>query len=189
MAHNEIHVDAPPEAVFAVLADPRSFARWVVGSRKIRSADPEWPATGTTFDHAVGVGPFTLADSTTVQQREPPRLLKMLVRARPLTQAVVTLQLRRAAEGTLVVMDEHPADLRSRILFNPLVQPLVRVRNAESCVGSRRSPKAPSRSRTARCPPGEARRRARSRSRAAPDLPHRDRDQRLTRPARRSARG
>lgn len=89
-------------------------------------------ATGTTFDHAVGVGPFTLADSTTVQQREPPRLLKMLVRARPLTQAVVTLQLRRAAEGTQVVMEEHPADLRSRILFNPLVQPLVHVRNAES---------------------------------------------------------
>ena len=33
MAHNEIHVDATPDAVFAVLADPRSFARWVVGSR------------------------------------------------------------------------------------------------------------------------------------------------------------
>jgi len=71
MAHNEIHVDARPEAVFAVLADPRSFARWVVGSRKIRSADPAWPATGTTFDHAVGVGPLTLADSTTVRQSEP----------------------------------------------------------------------------------------------------------------------
>jgi uncharacterized protein YndB with AHSA1/START domain len=132
MAHNEIHVEAPPEAVFAVLSDPRSFARWVVGSRKIRSADAAWPAPGTTFDHAVGVGPFMLPDSTTVQAAEPPHLLQMLVRARPITQAIVTLQLRPEAAGTRVVMDERPADRRSRLVFNPLGEPLIRLRNAES---------------------------------------------------------
>jgi uncharacterized protein YndB with AHSA1/START domain len=132
MAHNEIRVDAPPEAVFAVLADPRSFARWVVGSRKIRGAEADWPAAGATFDHAVGIGPFTLADSTTAVQSDTPRLLEMLVRARPLTQAVVTLQLRPDGSGTLVEMDERPADRRSRIVFNPLIEPLVRLRNAES---------------------------------------------------------
>jgi carbon monoxide dehydrogenase subunit G len=132
MAHNVIRVDATPEAVFDVLSDPRSFARWVVGSRKIRGADPEWPAAGTSFDHSVGLGPFTLADSTSVKQSERPQLLKLLVRARPFTQAVVTLQMRRAAGGTLVEMDEYPADLRSRIFFNALTQPLVRLRNAES---------------------------------------------------------
>jgi uncharacterized protein YndB with AHSA1/START domain len=132
MAHNEIHVAAPPEAVFAVLSDPRSFARWVVGSREIRAADPGWPAPGTTFDHAVGAGPFLLSDSTTVQTSEPPHLLRMLVRARPLTQAVVTLQIQPEAGGSRIVMDEHAADRRSLILFNPLGEPLVRVRNAES---------------------------------------------------------
>ena len=132
MAHNEIHVDAPPEAVFAVLADPRSFARWVVGSRRIRSADPDWPAPGTTFDHAVGVGPLTISDSTSVRSADPPHRLELLVRARPFTQAVVTLTLRPEAGGTRVEMDEHPADRRSRLLFNPLTEPLVRLRNKES---------------------------------------------------------
>lgn len=132
MAHNEIRVDATPEAVFDVLSDPRAFARWVVGSRKIRGADPEWPGVGTSFDHSVGLGPFTLADSTSVKQSERPRLLTLLVRARPFTQAVVTLQMRRTAGGTLVEMDEHPADLRSRIFFNAVTQPLIRLRNAES---------------------------------------------------------
>ena len=53
MAHNEIDMDVPAEKVFAVLSDPRSFARWVVGSREIRRADPDWPAVGTAFDHKV----------------------------------------------------------------------------------------------------------------------------------------
>jgi carbon monoxide dehydrogenase subunit G len=132
MAHNEIGVDATPDAVFDVLSDPRSFARWVVGSRKIRGADPEWPAAGTSFDHSVGVGPFTLADSTSVKQSERPQLLKLLVRARPFTRAVVTLQMRPDAAGTRVEMDERPADCRSRIFFNALTEPLVRLRNAES---------------------------------------------------------
>jgi uncharacterized protein YndB with AHSA1/START domain len=132
MAHNEITTHAAPDAVFAVLADPRSFARWVVGSRKVRAADPDWPAPGATFDHAVGIGPLTVADSTTVRAAERPHRLEMLVRARPLTVAVVTLRLHADGSGTRVEMDERPADLRSRIFMNPLTDPLVRVRNHES---------------------------------------------------------
>ena len=132
MAHNEIHIDAPPEAVFAVLADPRSFARWVVGSKKIRAADPTWPAAGTSFDHAVGVGPLSLKDTTSVRQAEPPQRLELLVRARPFTRAVVSLRLHPVASGTRVAMDERPADLRSRLFFNPLTEPLTRLRNHES---------------------------------------------------------
>jgi uncharacterized protein YndB with AHSA1/START domain len=132
MAHNEIQVNVTPEAVFGVLADPRSFARWVVGSRKIRGADPDWPAAGTSFDHTVGLGPLKLADTTSVKRSEYPRLLELLVRARPFTRAVVRIELRPVVGGTVVAMDEHPADGRSRIVFNPLTQPLVRLRNAES---------------------------------------------------------
>ena len=132
MAHNEVTVEAPPEAVYDVLSDPRSFARWVVGSRKIRAADPDWPAPGATFDHAVGIGPLTVADGTTVRAAQAPHRLELLVRARPFTTAVVTLTLHRVADKTRVEMEEHPADLRSRILFNPLTDPLVRLRNKES---------------------------------------------------------
>jgi uncharacterized protein YndB with AHSA1/START domain len=132
MAHNEIKVDATPAAVFDVLADPRSYARWVVGSRKIRAADADWPAPGTTFDHAVGIGPLQIPDSTTVRAAARPRRLELLVRARPLTRAVVTLTLHAEARGTRVEMEERPADQRSRLFMNRLTDPLIRLRNHES---------------------------------------------------------
>jgi uncharacterized protein YndB with AHSA1/START domain len=132
MAHNEIHIAVPPERVFAVLSEPRSFARWVVGSREIRRADRDWPAVGTAFDHKVGVWPITLSDNSEVVQCEAPRLLKMLVKARPFSRAYVTMSLLPAAGGTQVSMDEYAADMRTRLLFNPLTDPLVRVRNRVS---------------------------------------------------------
>lgn len=133
VAHNEIDIDAPPQAVFAVLSDPRSFARWVVGSRAIRSADEDWPAPGTAFDHTVGIGPVALSDHTRVLESDPPSLLAMLVYARPLSKAYVTLRLAaRGGAGARVSMDEHAADLRTRLLFNALTDPLVRLRNHQS---------------------------------------------------------
>ncbi len=132
MAHNEIHIDAPPERVFAVLSEPRSFARWVVGSREIRRADPDWPAVGTVFDHTVGIWPIVLSDHSQVMECEAPRLLRLLVKARPLSRADVTLRLRPVGKGTRVSMDEIAADARSRLLFNPFTDPLVRLRNNAS---------------------------------------------------------
>src|SRR5215213_2444608 len=112
MAHNEITFTVPPEAVFDVLADPRSYARWVVGSRAIRAADPDWPARGAVFDHAQGVGPR--------------------VQARPVSVAHVTLRLQPGDGGTHVEMEEAAADLRSLLTMNPVTDPLMRLRNAES---------------------------------------------------------
>jgi hypothetical protein len=132
MAHNELQMDVPPERVFAVLSEPRSFARWVVGSREIRRADPSWPAVGSAFDHTVGVWPITLSDHSEVVECKAPRLLKLLVKARPFSRAFVTLQLRPLGGGTLVSMDECAADPRSRLVFNALTDPLVRARNRVS---------------------------------------------------------
>jgi uncharacterized protein YndB with AHSA1/START domain len=132
MAHNEIDVHAPPEAVFDVLADPRSFARWVVGSRRIRRVDQDWPAPGTCFDHAVGIGPLAVKDSSCVEASERPRLLRLLVMVRPISKAHVTLRLLPEPGGTRLTMDEHAADARSRLLFNRLTDPLVKLRNQES---------------------------------------------------------
>jgi uncharacterized protein YndB with AHSA1/START domain len=133
MAVNEIDIDAPPEDVFAVLADARSYGHWVVGSRAIHAADASWPAPGSVFDHSQGFGPFVaLRDSTTVLECTRPASLKMRVQARPLTVAHVTLRLTPKDAGTHVVMEENPADLRSQITMNPLVQPLLHLRNAEA---------------------------------------------------------
>ena len=132
MAHNEIHATVPPDAVFDVLADARSYGHWVVGSRTIRSADPEWPAAGSVFDHEQGGLLPLLRDQTTALESRRPSLLRMRVQARPLTVAHVTLRLVPAEGGTRIEMDEVPANLRSRILMNPLTDVLIRVRNAES---------------------------------------------------------
>lgn len=129
MAHNELDMNASPEQVFAVLSEPRSYARWVVGSREVRRADPEWPAVGTAFDHTVGIWPLGLSDHSEVVASQPPRMLKLLVKARPFSRAYVTLQLDGNGGGTRVSMDEVAADARSRLFFNPLTDPLVRVRN------------------------------------------------------------
>jgi len=132
MAHNEIEIGVGPERVFAVLADPRSYARWVVGSREIRKADPEWPAVGSAFDHKVGVWPFVISDHSSVVECAAPSSLKLLVKARPLSRAYVTLQLEGHDGRTRVSMDEHAADMRSKLLFNRLTDPLVEIRNRVS---------------------------------------------------------
>jgi len=111
----------------------------------------------------------------------------MLVRARPLTQAVVTLQLRREAEGTLVVMDEDPADLRTRILLNPLVQPLVHLRNAESLRRLKALAEGSEPIPDGALPPRRSPAEGAVTGSSTPAHP--DRDRRLTRPARRGARG
>lgn len=129
MAHNEIYIGVPPEDVFAVLSEPRSFARWVVGSREIRRADPGWPKVGTAFDHRVGIWPVTLSDNSEVVECEPPRRLKLLVKARPFSRAYVTLDLKPSNGGTRLCMDEFAADIRSHLFFNPLTDPLIHVRN------------------------------------------------------------
>ena len=60
MARNETHIAAAPDAVFSVLSDPDAYGDWVVGSRRIRDADADFPAVGSKFHHQVGVPPFLL---------------------------------------------------------------------------------------------------------------------------------
>jgi hypothetical protein len=112
-----------------VLADPRSYAYWVVGSREIRGADPDWPAVGSAFHHTVGVGPLRVRDHTVVEAVKPPRMLRLKAKARPLGTARVTLELRRRGRGTEVTMTEQPGDLATAVIFNPLMHLLVRGRN------------------------------------------------------------
>ena len=133
MAINEIHIDAPPERVFEVLADWGSYGHWVVGSRKIRGADPAFPAAGTKFHHQVGFGPLKLNDHTSVLEVDQPGKLVLKAKARPLFgTAVVDLRLKPDNGGTHVIMREDPGDTLTAFVFNPLTHLLVRGRNVES---------------------------------------------------------
>jgi uncharacterized protein YndB with AHSA1/START domain len=132
LARNEILVSVPPEAVFEVLADPRTYGEWVVGSREVRAADKSWPAPGSTFDHSVGKAPLVLKDETSVLDSQPPVMLELRARARPLPTARITLHLQPHGPGTRVTMREEPINRVLSVAGGPVLHALIRARNREA---------------------------------------------------------
>jgi uncharacterized protein YndB with AHSA1/START domain len=119
MARVEIDVAAPPETVWAVLADPSAYGEWVVGT-KVTRADASWPAVGSSLEFRVEIGPVGGGDRTQVVQAEPPRLLVLRAGLQQLGAAGIRLQLEPADGGTHVVMEEDAveglaATLRTRV--------------------------------------------------------------------------
>lgn len=133
MATNRVHIHATPEEVFAVLADPDCYPRWVVGAAGIRDSDEEFPAVGSRFHHKVGSWPVGVKDYTEVMELDPPHRIVLKAKARPLGTATIELQLRESAEGTEVRMEEAPGDrITSLVIGNPVADTALRVRNAEA---------------------------------------------------------
>jgi uncharacterized protein YndB with AHSA1/START domain len=132
VATNRRYMPVPLEAVWGVLADPAGYEYWVVGSKAIRDADPAFPQAGTRFHHTIGFGPLTVRDHTEVLDAEPPHMLRLRAKGRPVGQATVTMRLTPEAGGTTVEMVEHPAGPFAVLAFNPLVHVATRVRNARS---------------------------------------------------------
>lgn len=124
-------MQAEPDEIWAVLADPWSYADWVVGSRQILSADPDWPAPGTEFRHKIGLGPLTTSDTTEVLEADPPRRLVLRAKARPLGVMVVVLELEPAGAGTRVTMVEDPEGAWWLAYPPPMHLPM-RLRNDET---------------------------------------------------------
>jgi uncharacterized protein YndB with AHSA1/START domain len=131
-ARNHCFIDAPPEAVFAVLSDPASYDRWVVGAKEVRDADASWPARGSRLHHTIGAGPIGLDDSTSVLASDAPRHLRLRARGRPLGIALVDFELAPERGGTRVQLREWIADPWFVAAFNLILDPLIRVRNAET---------------------------------------------------------
>lgn len=122
----------PPAAVWDALADAGGYGFWVVGSREVRDADPEWPAPGSRFHHTVAVGPFTISDHTRALEADAPRRLQIRAKARPLGTARITLEMIPGDGGTLVRMTETPDGPTAILGLNPLVHLFTKARNAES---------------------------------------------------------
>lgn len=132
MAINEIQTTASPEDVFAVLADPKAYGDWVVGSKYIRGADDGFPAVGTKFHHTVGFGPIEVKDHSEVVASEPPHRFVLHVKARPFGTAKVELSMVPKDGGTLIEMREEPLDLASRLIHNKLADLVLHGRNVEA---------------------------------------------------------
>jgi hypothetical protein len=65
-----------------VLLDAYAYPRWVVGAKRIRAVDPEWPAPGSRFHHALGAGPAELHDSSKLLAITAPRRIERRRRVR-----------------------------------------------------------------------------------------------------------
>ena len=132
MALTTMTIDAPPEDVYAVLADGRRYAEWVVGAKRIRSVDPSWPEAGSRFHHVVGVGPLEIKDHSEVLEVRPNERLVLRVRARPAGDAKVELDLVRRDGGTEVRMNEYPTGGLAKVIDNPLFEATLKARNLEA---------------------------------------------------------
>lgn len=124
-------VPASVEDVWAILADPRSYAFWVVGSHDIRKVEGPWPAVGSTFHHTQGHGPFKLGDTTTVVECDAPYRLLLEVRIRPFLTGPVELVLEPDGEGTCVTITERAEGGMAGVVPNFMTNPLIGFRNAD----------------------------------------------------------
>ncbi|MFA9445945.1 SRPBCC domain-containing protein [Egicoccus sp. AB-alg6-2] len=122
-------IPASRDAVFAALAEPDTYPRWVVGAQRIRAVEGNWPAPGATFHHVVGAFPLRLRDSTSVLECAEGRLLVLEARARPMGRARVELHLEEVPGGTRVRMVEFPTSGPARFAPDLVLAPSIRRRN------------------------------------------------------------
>lgn len=129
VAKSEIEVRAPREVVFEVLTDAASYRIWVVGSKRIRGVDANWPNPGSRFHHIVGWGPIENKDTTKVLELEPDRRILLEARLWPLGTATVEVVLEDCPKGTHVTLIEELRDGPARFLEGPPLQASLWARN------------------------------------------------------------
>ncbi|MDQ1484744.1 MAG: hypothetical protein QOJ62_437 [Actinomycetota bacterium] len=132
MAVNRHFVPHRPAAVFAVLRDGKSYARWVVGTSEIRDVDPGWPSPGSCLHWQAGRGPLRKEDVTCSLRVVEDVELEAEVVGRPLGTARVTITLDPVRDGCLITMDEHPLHGPLRTLHNRGLDMLIWLRNVET---------------------------------------------------------
>ena len=132
MSENHAYIDAPPDAVFDVLADAQSYAHWVVGSSEIRGVEGDWPEPGSKFHHTQGFYGVGLKDDTVSIAANRPRQLVLEVRFRPFMVGKVEMRLRPRGRGTHVTMIEYPLSGPIARVHNPLTDRAFWARNVES---------------------------------------------------------
>jgi uncharacterized protein YndB with AHSA1/START domain len=142
MSVNETWVDAPPDAVFDVLADAFSYGDWVPGATRIRRADDNWPAPDSEFHHTQGVLGVGLPDTTAVVSSERPRTLVLEARFRPFAVNKVEFRLAPSAGGTKVVMIEFATGGLARRVPAAVTNAAYWLRNVETLRRLRRRAEA-----------------------------------------------
>jgi Polyketide cyclase / dehydrase and lipid transport len=133
MAFTSREIRAGASKAFAVLTDPETYPRWLVGAQAIRHVDPAWPRPGCRFQHVVGFGPLRIADSTEVIDIDDAAMvLQLKVRARPLISAIATFRVIGSSSRCVITLQEEPARRAVGNLVRPVMDPATHVRNHRS---------------------------------------------------------
>jgi len=125
-------MDCAPAAVLDVLADGWSYAAWVVGTSRIRSVSPDWPAPGARIEHSVGLWPALLDDVTDVREWDPEHGIDLVARGWPAGEARVTIRVKPRTEGCLVRIDEDAVAGPGTLVPRPLRAAVLKARNTET---------------------------------------------------------
>ncbi|MDD7961459.1 SRPBCC family protein [Microbacterium thalli] len=132
MARSVRVMNCAPEDVFAVLGDGWLFPAWVVGASRMRDVADTWPREGSRLHHSFGVWPFVIDDTTSVLEFDPPRRMVLQARGWPIGEARVTLDVKPRGEGCVVRLQEFAAEGPGSFIPQPLLDPALMVRNAET---------------------------------------------------------
>lgn len=124
--------DVDSRAVFDVLRDGKSYGDWVVGTRKIRHVEPDWPSPGSAIHWTVGYSPLRKDDQTLSMAYSPDQRLALEAQAWPAGAACIEITATPANGGTLVTIDEAPNRGLAKTLHNPVLDLLIKVRNVET---------------------------------------------------------
>lgn len=68
-----VEIPAPPEEVWADVADVASHVEWMVDAREITFVSEQRTGVGTTFECLTAVGPLRTLDRMEITAWEPPR--------------------------------------------------------------------------------------------------------------------
>ncbi len=126
-------VAAPPDQVFAVLADGWSYSNWVTGTSHMRAVQGTWPEVGAKLFHAAGLWPVVTRDETVVRQVAHNARLELIAKGWPIGEARVVIELvPTTPAATEVRLAETPISGPGKWLHNPLTELLLTRRNVES---------------------------------------------------------
>ena len=127
-----------PEAVWAVLADPASYPRWLAGVKDVRWADEEWPQPGAGLDYAFRWGPPTLHGRATVLEAHRPGHLRLRWKRRLLGDAIAEFTIAETAGGCVVDFAEAPRGLFAGLSADPFSTGVAAGHNTASLARLRR---------------------------------------------------
>jgi hypothetical protein len=126
-------VNAPVEAVWAVVSDGWLYANWVVGASRVRAVDSRWPDAGSRIHHSFGVWPAVIDDETVSLRMVPGERLHLQARGWPMGEARVELSIAEGSDGSCTVsIVEDAVSGPGVIVPRPLRQAAIAVRNSEA---------------------------------------------------------